>query len=199
MLLGSDSVFTDCCLCVNKNNYSYPFIIWMNIKIPRSSREKQNLRRSCFEGRLCLICFPPLPLGFKLPPFEGPFQPTVAGSFQREWIFGWIGWRWRRGGWAGGRLARGEENKEDGRGQVRGVRMSVIALQWEVVLKIPIDTWAPTHKQGHRQTHKAVTKEVLFMHHQRDKLCTNILDLLGPQTCPHTSATRKNENHDYSF
>lgn len=31
--------------------------------------------------------------------------------------------------------------------------MSAIAMQWEVVLKIPIDTWPPTHKQGHRQTH----------------------------------------------
>lgn len=29
------------------------------------------------------------------------------------------------------------------------------------------------------------------MHHQAEKLCTNIPDLLGPQTCPHISATRK--------
>lgn len=70
-----------------------------------------------------------------------------------------IGRRWGRGGRLVGwvrRMAEGE--------RLRGVRMSAIAMQWEVVLKIPIDTWALTHKQGHRQTHKAVSKEVSFMH-----------------------------------
>lgn len=52
----------------------------------------------------------------------------------------------------GGLGGAGEEGEERG-GELGGVWMSAIAMQWEVVLKIPIDTWAPTHKQGHRQTH----------------------------------------------
>lgn len=45
------------------------------------------------------------------------------------------------------------EGRQGGWGRSKGVRRSAIAMQWEAALKIPIDTWVPTHKQGHRQTH----------------------------------------------
>lgn len=78
----------------------------MNIKIAQSSREKQNLHR------LCLICFPSLPLGFKLPPFGGTFQPTVAG-----WLVDWMALKMgRAGSWpvVGGRTRRMAGGKSEG-------------------------------------------------------------------------------------
>lgn len=76
----------------------------MNIKIAQSSREKQNLHR------LCLICFPSLPLGFKLPPFGGTFQPTVAG-----WLVDWMALKMgRAGSWPGGGARRMAGGKSEG-------------------------------------------------------------------------------------
>lgn len=137
------------------------------------------------------MCFPSPPLDFKLPPFQADccWLLPVRVNVLADWTALRTGWMM----WVGG----GGKTRRVGWGRrVRGVRMSVIAMQWEVVLKIPIDTWAPAHKQGHRQTHKAVTKQVLFMHHQAEKQCRNIRIFIRPSNM-HTQAPYETQSRPF--